>query len=75
MERTPHFAYQHAGQYWLTGAIRRAGIDTSDMETATIVWFDGYCYNQVGMWWVDSIGQVHSGHGFSQPEMQGGRCR
>ena len=69
MERTPHYAYQHAGQYWLTEAIRRSGIATSDMEAAGVMWFDSYCYHQVGAWcgWVRlSSARVPSGHCLSQ---------
>ena len=47
MPTTPHQTYQHAGQYWLTAALRAApALLTDDIDAACVVWLDTYCYNQ-----------------------------
>lgn len=41
MNETPHFAFQHAAQWWLTQALRNAsGLLTTNLSEACMVWLD-----------------------------------
>lgn len=56
MESMPHMNYVHAGQYWLTQALRNAsGVLTDNIDEACLVWVDMYCYNQAS----SSVCNVH----------------
>lgn len=57
MPETPHYAFQHAAQWWLTQALRNAsGLLTTNLSEACMVWLD-MCE---GPWLQETLCRVHA---------------